>query len=63
MQNNRQYILISFTCSCGYSEPIGVDPNCGIIFEGTLTIICPRCGHISRNERVTTITPVRLLRP
>lgn len=57
-----QRVLVNFTCGCGYHEPIGVDPSCGIILEGVVTIICPKCGAILRTENVRSILPVRILR-
>lgn len=56
-------ILINFRCTCGYEEPLGVDPRCGIILEGTVTVICPKCGAIIRTENVRAMVPVKFIQP
>jgi predicted RNA-binding Zn-ribbon protein involved in translation (DUF1610 family) len=57
-------ILIGFKCQgCGYEEPIGVDIRCGVILEGSVTIICPKCGAITRQDNVRAIVPVRFIPP
>lgn len=60
---SNQNILINFTCRCGYSEPIGVDPQAGVILEGTISVICPKCGSITRHTQVTAVVPVRIIHP
>lgn len=54
-------ILINFRCACGYEEPIGVDPHCGVIIEGAVTVICPKCGAIIRTDNVRAVVPVKFV--
>lgn len=54
-------ILINFRCACGYEEPIGVDPQCGVILEGAVTVICPKCGAIIRTDNVRAMVPVKFI--
>lgn len=54
-------ILINFRCTCGYEEPIGVDPRCGVILEGSVTVICPKCGNIVRTDNVRAMVPVKFI--
>jgi predicted RNA-binding Zn-ribbon protein involved in translation (DUF1610 family) len=57
-------ILIGFKCAgCGYEEPIGVDIRAGVILEGAITIICPKCGNITRQDNVRAMVPVRFIPP
>jgi hypothetical protein len=48
---------------CGYEEPIGVDIRAGVILEGAVTVICPKCGAITRQDNVRAIVPVRFIPP
>jgi hypothetical protein len=52
-------VLLNFRCPCGYEEAIGVEPTCGVILEGAVTIICPKCGNITRTDNVRAMTPCR----
>jgi hypothetical protein len=53
-------VLLKFDCqTCKYTEDIGVDVACGVVIQGTVTVICPRCGHIIIVKDIIAAVPVR----
>lgn len=57
-------ILLHFNCGtkdCGWQEDIGVDIHTGLVIEGSITFVCPRCGSITVAKNIIAALPVRFL--
>lgn len=58
----QQPPLLNLKCPCGYEEPIGVDVRSGVLIQGNITLVCPRCGTIHGIVNATIMLAVSSLR-
>lgn len=58
----QQPPLLNLKCQCGYEEPIGVDVRSGVLIQGNITLVCPRCGNIHGLANATIMLAVSTLR-
>lgn len=54
--------LINLKCQCGYEEPIGVGVQAGVMIQGNIVLVCPRCGNMHDIANATVMLPVSTLR-